>query len=140
MGATASNKKFGKARNGTGKRYSEGFLGFVDLTLSEHDKQVLADYVTLDPATNIDIAGFICALAENGYKFSLVTDHEHHSSIATATGKHESNPNNGYALSARGPDPLAAIIVLWYKIVHMCDWERWTEHGGENPEQLSLFR
>jgi len=137
MGATASNAKHGKARNGTGKRYSEGFLGFVDLTLSEHDKVVLADYVA---DRSVDVGAFICSLAEQGYKFSLVTDFEHSSSIATATGKNESCPNNGYALSARGPDPAAAVIVLWYKVVHLADWEGWIEHGGDSPQQLSLFR
>lgn len=137
MGATASNAKHGKPRNGTGKRYSEGFLGFVDIPLSEHDKLAIQGWVE---DGKLDVSSFVCQLAEYGYKFSLVTDFEHSSSIATATGKHETNPNNGYALSARGPNPFAAIVVLWYKISQLCDWEAWTAKGETASQQLSMFR
>jgi len=137
MGATASNAKHGKARNGTGKRYSEGFLGFVDIPLSEHDKLAIQGWLT---EGRLDIGSFVCQLAEYGYKFSLVTDFEHSSSIATATGKGEGNANLGYALSARGPSPEAAILVLWYKVCQLCDWGAWLEKGVAAGQQLELFR
>jgi hypothetical protein len=137
MGATASNEKHGKARNGTGKRYSEGFLGFVDIPLSTHDKEQLETW-TVPGQVEIDV--FLETVANEGYKFSLVTDFEHSSSIATVTGKADACVNKGYALSARGPDPLSAIVVLWYKMSQIAEWREWVKPGADGPKQLDMFR
>lgn len=137
MGATESNAKHGKERKGTGKRYTDGFLGFVDIPLSEHDKEALMGW-TSEGAVNV--ADFLVTLMDEGYKFSLSMDVEHHSAIATATGKGDVCPNKGYALSARGPDALAAIVVLWYKLAQLSEWGAWTTDNGNGSRQMDMFR
>lgn len=137
MGKSPVEEQKGKARNGTGKRYSEGFLGFVDVQLSDTDKAALAQMVENG---EFSVSDFLMALSEEGYKFSLSPDPEHNSVIATATGKGAANPNKGYALSARGPSPSSAILVLWYKVAHLTEWGAWVGSSASDWQQLDMFR
>jgi len=137
MSGSSSNKKFGKQRTGTGKRYTDNFLGFVDIDLSERDRSELEVFVT---PGQVDIEAFLVQIIEDGYKFSLSGDFEHNSLIATMTGKAEGCENKGFALSGRGPDAHSAMIVLWYKHTVLANWGKWTDQAAEPGAQLPLWR
>jgi hypothetical protein len=136
VGATASNAKYGKPREGTGKRYSDGFLGFVDIPLNDAAKAELDGF---SKGNVVEVLGFVVALADEGYKFSLVCDVEHSSYIATCTGKNVSNGNKGYALSARGPSAHQAMLALWYKVEVICKWGDWVRSGAVADGQLPIW-
>jgi hypothetical protein len=137
MGKDPHEGAAGKGRNGTGKRFSEGFFGFVDIDLTEADRLELEQWAF---PGQVDIEKFLEALCEDGYKFSLAPDVEHHSYVATATGRGPQNVNKGWALSARGPNPLAAIAVLWYKVDVKAHWGPWVGENADGSHQLPLFR
>jgi hypothetical protein len=137
MSGSSSNKKFGKQRTGTGKRYTDNFLGFVDIELSAKDRE---DLEALVFPGQVDLVAFLVQVIEDGYKFSLSGDVEHSSSIATLTGKAAACENKGYALSGRGPDPHGAMVVLWYKHTVLANWGKWTEEGTVADNQLPLWR
>ena len=136
MSGTSSNAKHGKARSGTGKRYSPDFLGFVDIALSDSDRADLAGFMS---PGQVDIEKFLETVLEDGYKFSLAADYEHAACIATITGRSETCDNKGYALSARGPSPLEAIVVLWYKHSVKSNWGPWAQPDAEGVRQIPLW-
>jgi len=137
MGATESNKKYGKPRKNTKSPYGDGFQGFVDIPLSDADKTEVE--VWAQPG-QVDVDAFLIQVVDDGYKFSLVADPEHNSCIATLTGRHEGCENKGYALSARGPDALGAMVALWYKHATLAHWGAWTEQGKVADRQLPLWQ
>jgi len=137
MGATASNKRYGKPRKNTKSPYGDGFLGFVDIALSDADKTAIEEMAG-DAGKPFD--AFLVQVVEDGYKFSLVADPEHNSYIATLTGRHEGCENKGYALSARGPDPHGAVVALWYKHGTLANWGAWAEQGTVADGQLPLWQ
>lgn len=137
MSGRSSESIKGKARNGTGKRFTEEFLGFVDVPLVERDRAELEVWAA---PGQVNIGDFLANLTEAGYKFSLSADVPHNSYIATATGKADSCENKGYALSGRGPSALGAIVVLWYKVDVLCHWGSWIEQGTLGDTQLPLWR
>jgi hypothetical protein len=116
------------ARQGTASPYGDGFKGFVDITLNDNDKDALEQTVTQE---GFALLVFILEAAEDGYKFSLVADPQHHSFIATLTGRHEGCENLGWALSARSVGPLEACIALWYKHCKLANYGPWLEAGRE---------
>lgn len=137
MSGRSSNEKHGRERKGTGKRYSDSFLGFVDIDLNEKDKEELG--VHTQPG-QVDISEFILQMVADGYKVSVVADTEHSFAVATATGKSATCENKGYALSGRGPDALSAIVVLWYKVAVKANWGPWVQPGADGSQQLPLWR
>ena len=137
MGATASNARKGKARKNTGQRYEEGFLGFVDIPLSDHDRDEIT--VMLGQGS-LDGMEFIERALEDGYKFSLSNDSAHSMYIATLTGKADGCENRGYALSGRGPDAVQAVLVLWYKHEVLAHLGKWSDQGtGPEDRQLPMW-
>lgn len=137
MGSTASNAKYGKKRNGTGKRYEDSFLGFVDINLTQPERDECEE---LSASKGVDVAAFLAELVENGYKFSLAADWEHSMVIATVTGRADNCENKGYALSGRGPHAYGALVTLYYKVVTLCGWGPWaTPEELEARNQLKLW-
>lgn len=137
MGATASNKKYGKKVDGTGKRFTDAFSGFVNIDLTEEDRLKIAQAIEEGAC---DVLEFLKAVLDDGYKFSVSGDPAHYSFIATLTGKAEGCENKGYALSGRGPGAHEAVVCLWYKHAVLAHWGPWTEQGRTNDGQLPLFR
>lgn len=107
--------------------------GFVDLPLSQADKERLADSVF----SSEQVVEFLEAATGQGYKLSITPDPEHGCTIATLTGVGSRNPNLGYSLSARGPDPVGALMAVSYKAEVIAEWGAWVDHG--NPRDNSPF-
>lgn len=134
----AGDRRAGKTRANTGKRYSDDFLGFVDIDLTDGDREALEAWFQPNA---VDVWAFLEDAVNDGYKFSLVVDLEHSSSIATLTGKGAGCENLGYALSGRGPNPLEATVVLWYKHAVLAHHGSWVDQGSTpDQRQLPLWR
>jgi len=132
-----SSERIGKARKGTGKRFSDDFLGFMDITLTDSDRGELEAF--MQPG-QVDLEGFLDTVLEDGYKLSVAGDYEHHSCIATLTGRSAQCENKGYALSGRGPNAHDALIVLWYKHTVKAHWGAWAGEADSVSGQLPLWR
>lgn len=137
MSGTSSNKKAGKQRAGTGKRFTDSFLGFVDIDLTERDRSELEVWTV---PGQVDLEAFLVQIVQDGYKFSLSGDFEHSSIVATLTGKAATCENKGFALSGRGPDAHGAMVVLWYKHTILANWGPWADEGVVPSAQLPLWR
>ena len=136
MGKDPNERTNGSRRKNGLQKYSGEWQGFVDLELSEEQKRHLA---TLEENDLPDLAGFLAMVLADGYKFSAVVDQKHHCTIVTLTGKAEGCVNLGYSLSARGPELWAALLVLHFKHVVLCEEQRWSGHEGASDSQMSLW-
>lgn len=131
-----SSEKVGKRRANTNSRYGDGFKGFVDIPLSEKDREEIQYHA--QPG-QVDIEAFLAQVISDGYKFSLVADFEHSCCIATLTGRSEGCENKDFALSGRGPDAQGAVVCLWYKHSVLAHWGTWTDQGSQRSDQLPLW-
>ncbi len=131
-----SSERYGKPRKGTQSKGSDGFKGFVTIELTSQDRETIDESYQ---AKQVDLWGFICDAVGDGYKFSLVADFTHSCCIATLTGRGKENENEGYALSARGPDPDGATLVLWYKHTVLAHLGSWIAQGAAPDQQLRMF-
>lgn len=136
MSGTSSNAAHGKARKGTKSQYTDKFQGFVDIPLTPKDMDALEVYTA---PGQVPIVEFLEQLSDEGYKLSISPDAAHNCVIATATGKSDDNPNQGYALSARGPSAEAALAVLWYKMVVLCHGDNWTAQGSVGGSSRPIY-
>lgn len=136
MSRRSSESVAGKRRNNGLKDHSGGWQGFVDITLSDEQKQHLA---ALGEEDRVDCWAFVLRCIEDGYKFSVTIDEKHSCAIATITGKTGQAVNSGFSLSARGPNADAAVLVLYFKHVVLCEEQRWDGHQSEDTNQLSLW-
>ena len=137
MSGRSSEQQRSKPRKVTGKRCSDGFLGFVDINLTDRDREELEAF---NAPGAVDLEAFMLAVIEDGYKLSVVADPEHNSVIATMTGRHQHCPNKGYALSARGPNAHGALVALWYKQDTIAHWGLWADEADAVPDgQLPLW-
>jgi hypothetical protein len=136
MSRRSSEARQGKARKNGLSEYTGSWVGFVDLPLTDTEKEHLQAFAP-DDYPSFD--AFLASVLEDGYKFSVVRDEKHACVIATLTGKGEGCVNAGYSLSARGPDFVGAVLVLWYKHVEICDGARWVGHEEARSSQLSLW-
>jgi len=127
----------GKKVSGTGRRYDDSFLGFINIPLSDDDREQLHAYAL---ETTLDVMQFLSEVMETGYKFSLALDGEHSSYIATLTGKAPACENLGYALSGRGPDAYGAVLVLWFKHAVKAHGGQWAAEAAPENHQLPLWR
>lgn len=129
-------KRNGNRRKNTASKWTESFRGFVDIPLSDADRQILIDLFPVEPMTYVT---FLADLMQEGYKFSLTEDRAHGCVIATATGKSEGNKNEGLALSARGPGVEQAMLALRYKMGTLARWGAWTSEEVKGSTQLTLW-
>lgn len=102
----------------------QGWLGFVEVPLSDDDKASLAQ----GHFEAEDAFSFLEELANDGYKVSISQDAKNSCYIASATGRHPDDPNNGYTLSGRGPDVLGSLAALAYKHITLCERGAWANH------------
>lgn len=131
-----SSEQRGKRRANTGGRYSEDFKGFVDVVLTDRDREDIAALLASEP---LDFTGFIQTALEDGYKISVAGDFEHGQVIATLTGRSDTCDNKGYALSGRGPDVLGALACLYHKHATKCNYGPWVQPDAEGDTQLPLW-
>ena len=136
MSRRSSEARQGKERSNGLKNYSGSWVGFVDLVLTNEEKEHLSSMGFEDYP---DMRVFLERVLEDGYKVSLVTDEKHSCVIMTLTGKGEGCVNAGYSLSARGPDLLGALLVLDFKHRVLCDEGRWSGHEEGRSVQKSLW-
>lgn len=136
MSRRSSEARFGKPRKNGLAAHSGEWQGFVDLPLTDAEKDRLASAVEEDFP---DVGEFLSECLADGYKFSAVTDEKHSCVIATLTGKSEGCENAGFSLSARGPDLERAVLVLYFKHVVVCERLRWAGHDEGRNNQLSLW-
>jgi len=102
------------------------WLGFIDIALSDEQRAIVSEMNFPDESA----LSFLEELCEDGYKISIVQDKQHKSYIATATGQHADNLNQGYSLSGRGPTVIGAVAALAYKHVQLCDRGVWANFAG----------
>lgn len=135
MSRRSSEANARKRRNGlTG--VSGEWKGFVDLNLSDADKEHLQSWVVSD---EWDGYGAIAELVERGYKLSLSPDPAHNCVVATVTGRVEGNENLGYSMSARGPSVDGAVAALAYKVLVVLQGGAWEDNPATQDRQLSLW-
>lgn len=132
-----SSEERGKRRPNTKSPYSDKFLGFVDIYVTDADREALTVY--MQPG-QVDLEGFIQTVLEDGYKLTVAGDYEHSCVVTTLTGRSDTCENKGYAMSARGPDAHSALVVLWYKHTVTAHWGKWTDESDVDPAQLPLWR
>ena len=126
----------GRARKNFGKDTSGEWIGFVDITLSEDERErVKCDL----EGGLLPSPGILQEMVDGGYKVTFVRDGRGGGCIATATGKGDDNPNRGYSLAGRGPDVAGALAMLEHKVVAVCQWGSWLESDVAQNRQLSLW-
>lgn len=136
MSRRSSEAIEGKRRSNGLAKFSGDWKGFVDLPLTDAQKEHIS---RLEGDDLPDFSAFLVSVLADGYKFSAVMDEKHHCCIATLTGKSAGCLNSGFSLSARGPDFLSALLVLHFKHVVICEEQVWSGHGSVNENQLSLW-
>lgn len=98
------------------------FKGFVNYPLNEKQREELSAYAEQLPDDYEVLNDFIIS----GYKVSLSYDEPHQAFIATATGlPGYDHPNEGLALSARGPSFSGTVAALHYKVFRALDTRNW---------------
>jgi len=130
------SKKPGRSRKGTGGKGQDGFLGFVTVELTDSDRLSISEAIDTGLVNPLE---FVFEAMEDGYKFSLSNDKKHNCVIATLTGREDGCENKGYAMSARGPNPLGAIAALWYKHAVKAHYGPWVAEGTVPDAQLRMF-
>lgn len=91
------------------------FKGFINIPLDEGDKariQATAD--------DYEVFGDMSTLILTGYKVGLAYDSYSTAVQATLTCHAQDDPNYGYAISSRNPDPRLALISVVYKHFEKC--------------------
>ena len=133
---TDGSGRRGKPRRNFGKQYESDWLGFVDIVLSDDEKDRIKGDVDggLVPAPT-----FIQALLDQGYKLSLSPDGRGGGVIATVTGAADGCLNQNYSLSGRGPDVVGALAMLEYKVENVCHWGHWLDAPEAHTNQLKLW-
>jgi len=107
------------------------FKGFINLRLSDADKETLAADAETDVVGLIDSAA---SLLYEGYKLGFAYDKTSGSVQATLTCWVEGHADFGYAISSRHPDFDRALHTLLFKhftLSHEC----WTDHNPPTPVQ-----
>lgn len=130
-------KGSGKRRSNTGSKYSDTFLGFVTLHLTEEARDAIEEVRAVG---SFDLAGFLEEVTASGYKFSLTRNEAVRSHIATLVGREGSGNNQGYALSGFGPDALGACLALWAKHALVARWSDWLAESDGLEGDLPLYR
>lgn len=128
MGASASNEKYSKPARKLGQKAND-WKGFVNIPLTEDDIERIAS----DDWSCDDLWQAVSVLVENSYKLSFSPDFEHHCVIASITGRKGADANEGYSLSARGPDIDGALRALWYKHTVLCEGDSWSAKENAVP-------
>lgn len=134
---TDGRSRRGRKRQNFGKDASGEWIGFVDINLSEAEKEGVKGDVSegLMPSPEI-----LQELVSGGYKVTFAEDGRGGGVIATATGKRDDNPNRGYSLAGRGPDVLSALAMLEYKVESLCHWGCWLDLPVASSGQLSMWQ
>ena len=129
-------RKRGKPRKGFGKDPSGEWKDYVDIPLSDSQKEGIKSDVLggLRPDPT-----FVQAMLDIGYKLSFAPDGRGGGIIATATGKTDPCPNIGYSMSGRGPDVLGALAMLEYKVEDLCHWGAWLGEAEAESRQLKMW-
>jgi len=104
----------------------QGWLGFVDVQLSDADKASLAQ----GHFEAGDAFQFMEEMVEDGYKVTISQDTAHSSYVASATGRLPDDPNNGYTLTGRGPDVIGSLAALAHKHIVICQRGSWRAVSG----------
>jgi len=136
MGASESNRKFGKARKNGLKSVSGDWQGFVDIPLDDIQRQQLTAFLQSDEYELDELLGMVCG---DGYKLSCGPQNRGNSFVASLTGRSPECLNLGYTLSAFGPTPTTAIGAVLYKHLYVCSGGVWSNFASEAEKQLPLF-
>jgi len=122
-----SSEEVERKRGRPGKAKAEqGWLGFVDVQLTDADKASLAE----GHFEAGDAFQFVEEMVEDGYKVTLSQDTAHSCYIAAATGRLPDDPNNGYTLTGRGPDVIGSLACLAHKHIIICQRGAWSNSGA----------
>jgi len=105
------------------------FLGFINIRLSDADKETLSEDMETDIRGLVDNAS---ALLYSGYKLGFAYDKTSGSVQATLTCWAEGHPDFGHAISSRHPDFDRALHSLLYKHFTIAK-ECWTEFAPPTP-------
>jgi len=120
---SARGLKQGKStRNGT----SPAWRGFIDIDLTDADKDVVRDMSTEAE----DVLGIVAELVEDGNKLTLSNDAAHNSYVAAVTSRNAASPNAGLTLSGRGSTLWKAVNALWYKYASLAEGGAWENVPG----------
>lgn len=125
----------GARKNGL-KEHSGGWIGFVDIVLTQEQKEELGQNYRMPDGRLLD---FLVEVLEQGYKLSFSPDELHQCVIATLTGKSPDCVNVGYSLSARGPSLIGSIEAIAFKHLEICKGGRWETASKIPSSQLSLW-
>lgn len=92
------------------------FKGFVNIPLDESDKARISE-----TANDYDVFGDLSTLTLTGYKVGLAYDTYSSAVQATLTCHAPDDPNFGYAISSRNPDPRLALVSVVFKHFEKCN-------------------
>jgi hypothetical protein len=121
MSGTSSNARYGKTKNGSKVAQNGAWKGFVDIPLSEVDKDKIRAMSDLAD----DVMGNLVDLVERGLKVTLSLDDSQGTWIVSGTGKLPDDPNYGYTLVARGGSLVRAVNSLTYKVFELAQGGVW---------------
>lgn len=110
------------------QRAQQGWLGFVEVSLTAEDKEALQVAYATDGA----LLDFMQEVVDDGYKLSVSFDASHSCYVATLTGRGDTCPNNGLSLSGRGPSLGGSVACVAYKHVELCGRGKWARAGGSS--------
>lgn len=129
--ANHGGKPAGKPKS-LGKGYDAPFVGYINLQLSESDKERFSSWVTSNAAPEM-----LDSAVTDGVNVSLKIDPKGNGFLASATQRREDSPNAGLVATARAKTPELAlwrvvyVLSLLYATGHwedrqpMADPDRW---------------
>lgn len=133
MGATQSNKKYGKPpKSSAPKQEHAEWQGFVRCELTEIHKEDLR----ANPYSMMQIAEWLNSAAIMGSKLSLTYDGGNSTYIVSLTDRNPDSENAGLTVTGRGNGFVNAVQSLMYKvevIMHDKPWRQF-EAEGKNED------
>lgn len=126
----------GKRRKNGLNGYSNDWQGFVDVSLTQDEREHVA---ALCDSDEIDVLPYLLRWVEEGYKVSISPHNRGASVIATLTGRSPENPNLGFSLSAFGPSVQGALYSLIFKHEEVCEGGVWANQDYTTRQQLTLW-
>ena len=115
-------RKSNRKQSSVGEGWDAAFRGYINVNLSEEQKEAWGDYHSSAHAW----AQFDASVSD-GVNLSIRYDAKGQCFLASATQRREGSPNAGLVVTARGGEPLISLTRLLYTLAFLGSAERWED-------------